>query len=69
MDNRGMIAGQLLKQANRLKRSGRLDEAITLYHQVIEINPHFAWAYYNLGDALVKQGKLYEAVALYSKSL
>lgn len=64
-----MIAGQLLKQANRLKRSGRLDEAITLYHQVIEINPHFAWAYYNLGDALVKQGKLYEAVALYSKSL
>lgn len=71
-----MSAGQLLKQANQLKRAGKLDEAlaepsdsyIALYHQVIEINPNFAWAYNNLGDAFVKQGKLDEAVVEYQKA-
>ncbi|ABG52350.1 Tetratricopeptide TPR_2 [Trichodesmium erythraeum IMS101] len=69
MGNEVMSAGQLLKQANQLKRAGRLDEAIALYYQVIEINPNFAWAYNNLGDALVKQGNLDEAVAYYFESL
>ncbi len=64
-----MSAGQLLKQANQLKRAGRLDEAIALYHQVIEINPNFAWAYHNLGDAFVKQGNFDEAIVNYSQSL
>ncbi len=58
MDNQQMSAGRLLKQANQLKRMGKLDEAIALYHQVIEINPNFAWAYNNLGDTLVKRGNL-----------
>ena len=69
MGNKVMSAGQLLKQANRLKRSGRLDEAIALYYQVIEINPYFAWAYNNLGTALVQQGNLDEAVSCYSESI
>ncbi|WP_333223933.1 tetratricopeptide repeat protein [Microcoleus sp. BR0-C5] len=64
-----MSAGQLLKQANHLKRAGKLDEAIALYHQAIEINPHFAWAYHNLGDALVKQGNLDEAIVEYHHAL
>ncbi|MDV7394489.1 tetratricopeptide repeat protein, partial [Arthrospira platensis SPKY1] len=64
-----MSAGELLKQANQLKRSGRLDEAIALYHQVIEMNPHFAWAYSNLGDAFVKQGNLDEAVVQYHRAI
>ncbi|WP_273247341.1 tetratricopeptide repeat protein, partial [Limnospira indica] len=64
-----MSAGELLRQANQLKRSGKLDEAIALYHQVIDINPHFAWAYHGLGDALAKQGNLDEAVACYSEGL
>ena len=64
-----MSAGRLLKQANQLKRMGKLDEAIALYRQVIEINPHFAWAYNNLGTALVKRGNLDEAVSCYSESL
>jgi|688.fasta_scaffold21213_2 tetratricopeptide (TPR) repeat protein len=64
-----MSAGELLKQANQLKRSGKLDEAITRYRQVIEINPHFAWAYHSLGDALVKQGKLDEAVVQYRRAI
>ena len=69
MGNKVMSAGRLLKQANQLKRMGKLDEAIALYHQVIEINPHFAWAYHNLGDALVKQGNLDEGVVCYSEGL
>ena len=70
-----MSAGQLLKQANQLKRAGRLDEAlaepsgsyIALYHQVIEINPNFAWTYNNLGDTFFKQGKLDEAIVEYRR--
>jgi Tetratricopeptide repeat len=69
MSNLVTNAGLLLKQANQLKRVGKLDEAIALYRQVIEINPHFAWAYHNLGDTLVKRGNLDEAVACYSESL
>ena len=69
MNNKDMNAGQLLKQANQLKRVGNLDKAIALYHQVIEINPNFTWAYNNLGDAFVKQGNIDNAVAFYSQSL
>jgi len=61
--------GELIRSANRLKREGKLDEAIALYHQVIEINPNFAWAYNNLGEAFVKQGKLDEAVVEYQKAI
>lgn len=64
-----MSAGQLLKQANQLKRVGKLDKAIKLYHQVITISPHFSWAYHNLGDTLVKKGDLDEAIACYFQGL
>jgi FkbM family methyltransferase len=69
MDSEGMNAGQLLKQANKLKRAGKSDEAIALYHQAIEINPNFAYTYSNLGDAFVKQEKLDEAVVEYQKAI
>lgn len=69
MGNEVMSVGRLLKQANQLKRMGKLDEAIALYHQAIKINPNFAWTYHDLGDALVKRGNLDEAVACYSESL
>lgn len=62
-------AGHYLKQANQLKRAGKLGEAIALYHQVIELNPHFTWAYHNLGNALIEQGNLDRAVACYLESI
>ncbi|MEI2423273.1 tetratricopeptide repeat protein, partial [Arthrospira platensis SPKY2] len=65
----GMSAGELLRQANQLKRSGRLDEAIALYHQVIDINPHFAWAYHSLGDVLAKKDSWDEASSFYQKAV
>ena len=69
MGNEVMSAGQLLKQANQLKRAGRLDEAIALYHQVIEINPNLAWAYSNLGDALVQQNYLDDAIDCFNQTI
>jgi len=64
-----VITGQLLKQANQLKRSGRLDEAIALYHQVIEIHPNFAWTYYELGGALEKNSQHDEAEVAYQSAI
>ncbi|MCG5060483.1 MAG: tetratricopeptide repeat protein [Limnoraphis sp. WC205] len=69
MSVRAMNVGELIRSANRLKREGKLDEAIALYHQVIEINPHFAWAYSNLGDIFVKQGNLDGAVSEYRRAV
>lgn len=60
---------ELITEANRMKREGKIDRAISLYQQLISINPNFAWAHYSLGDALAKEGKLDMAVACYSKSL
>ncbi|MEA5497928.1 tetratricopeptide repeat-containing sulfotransferase family protein [Limnoraphis robusta] len=64
-----MNVGELIRNANRLKREGKLDEAIALYHQVIEINPHFSWAYSNLGDALVQQNYLDYAIDCFDQAI
>ena len=64
-----MSAGQFLKEANRLKKAGQLDEAIALYHQVIEIHPNFAWTYYELGDALEKNSQHDEAEIAYQSAI
>lgn len=64
-----MSAGQLLKQANHLKRAGKLDEAIALYHHAIAINPDFAWTYYELGDALAKNSQPEDASIVYQRAI
>jgi len=69
MDKESISGGQLLKKANQLKRAGKLDEAIALYHQVIEINPNFAWAYYELGDALAKNSQHHDAAIIYQRAI
>ncbi|MEG4838608.1 tetratricopeptide repeat protein [Microcoleus sp. B9-D4] len=57
-----MSAGELLKQANQLKRSGRLDEAIALYRKAIELNPDFGWTYYYLAEALAEKKVINQAI-------
>jgi tetratricopeptide (TPR) repeat protein len=57
-----MKIGELIKNANRLKREGKLDEAIAEYRHILELNPNFAWAYYNLGEVLAAKGFLEEAL-------
>lgn len=44
-----------------LHRSGRIDQAIEAYHKAISLAPDNANAYYNLGLALLSQGKVAEA--------
>lgn len=54
-----MSAGDPIKKANQLKRQGKLDEAIALYHQVIEINSNFAWAGRVTNTSCLFKQKLY----------
>ena len=69
MGNEVMSAGQLLKQANQLKRAERLDEAIALYHQAIGLSPNFSFSYYELGDAFHKTGNYAKAIIEYEKAI
>ncbi|HEY1269613.1 MAG TPA: tetratricopeptide repeat protein, partial [Candidatus Binatia bacterium] len=48
---------------------GRIADAIVHYRQAIALNPDFALAYANLGDALLIQGKSDEAVVQLQKAL
>lgn len=59
----------VFQTANELLRVGKLSEAIQAYNQVIEQNPHFAWAYHNLGDALTQQGQFKAAIVAYQKAI
>jgi tetratricopeptide (TPR) repeat protein len=69
MGNEVMSPGQLLKQANQLKRMGKLDEAIATYHQAIQNNPKFHWSHYYLGKALEDQGRLDQAILWYCQAI
>ncbi len=50
-------------------RNGQLDEGIAQYRKALEIDPQFADARYNLGNALARGGRLAEATAEYEKTL
>jgi len=51
----------LFKQANNLFRENKLDEAIALYTEAIELRPDFYQAYFNRGLLFVQQKKLEQA--------
>ncbi|MDT9194712.1 MAG: tetratricopeptide repeat protein [Limnospira sp. PMC 1240.20] len=69
MTNQSMSAAQVLKQANQLKREGKLDEAINFYWQAIKLNPGFSFSYYEMGDAQEKNGDFSEALIWYEKAI
>jgi len=48
---------------------GNLDESITYLTRAVIINPKFAEAYYNLGVALVRSGRLDEGIRRFSEAL
>jgi len=50
-------------------REGRIDEAISLYRQALEIDPRSFGARYNLGNALLQNGQVTEAIVEYRQAL
>ena len=52
-----------------LAQQGRLDEAVTLYHQALEIDPRSFGALYNLGNAYLQNGQVAEAIDEYRAAL
>jgi tetratricopeptide (TPR) repeat protein len=43
-------------------------QAAEAYQRAIELNPDFAWSYYNLGEALAELGDWEEVVIAYSRA-
>ena len=62
-------AKELLQQGIDAGIAGRLEEAESIFRQVIKIDPSNANAYNNLGTTLEKQGKLEEAIANYLQAI
>ena len=61
--------GTYLIEGNKLKRQGKLEEAIISYKRAIEINPNSAWSYHNLGETLAKIDRLDEAITSYKRAI
>ncbi|RKY71988.1 MAG: hypothetical protein DRP97_01280 [Candidatus Latescibacterota bacterium] len=59
---------ELMKQADKLARDGRAEEAISAYEEAIEEAPDRVSAYYNLALLAHQQGKLDEAIATFEKA-
>ena len=50
-------------------RRGQLDEAIREYREALRLNPYYALAHYNLGNALLQKGQVDEAIQHYEQSI
>ncbi|MCT7980780.1 tetratricopeptide repeat protein [Laspinema olomoucense] len=57
------------QQAERYYQDGKWTEAVTLCHQLIQIQPNFAPIYKTLGNSLQAQGKLDAAMRAYHRAL
>jgi serine/threonine-protein kinase len=44
-----------------LQAQGRLDEAIDFFQKAVRLDPNYAWAHHNLGNAMQLEGRLDEA--------
>jgi len=52
-----------------LDDGGRIDEAIAHYQQAVQEDPHFAEAYYLLGNDLFRTSRIEDAIAAYEAAL
>ena len=60
-----MESKSLIRTANKLRREGKLVEAIAMYRQAIQLNPSFSWYYHNLAETLLTLDKVDEAINEY----
>ncbi len=60
---------QLMSQATQAYNEARLDDAETLYLQVLSRNPDYAEANFKLGNIYSRQGRLEAAVIKYQHAL
>lgn len=50
-------------------RTGRLEDAVSAYRDLLAANPDYKAAYYHAGQAYEKLGRLEEARAMYEKGV
>jgi len=62
-------SGVLFRRAFALQQSGHLDEAIRIYRGLLAQSPDWTNAHYNLGHALMMQGRCSEAVGEFERTL
>jgi tetratricopeptide (TPR) repeat protein len=62
-------SGALFRRAFTRQQSGQLDEAIRIYRALLARNADWTNAHYNLGHALMMQGRCSEAVAEFERTL
>ena len=63
------MASSYLIKAEKLKRQGKLQEAIALLQDAINLNPHFFWYYHKMGEAVALLGDWDEAIQTYLKAI
>lgn len=63
------ITGGYGKEALRLEKSGKLEEAINVYQIILQSNPGLYDAHYNMAVVLLKQGKTEEALKKFIHAL
>jgi hypothetical protein len=64
-----MNSNSTIKKANSLQRQGELTLALELYYKIIKKNPNFYWAYIKVGEILILQNKLDEAIKSLLKAI
>ena len=58
-----------LRRGNEHYSQGEYEQAIDEYQRVVQINPNYALAYYNLGETYRLKGKLDDAIVFFQKGV
>ena len=73
MDSRAGVESGVSRSAQQhrdaLASRGRLDEAIAHHRSALELNPSYAEAHNNLGNALTQTGRVDEAIPHFRKAI
>src|SRR5438128_12509351 len=63
------IHPDMLEQARRFHQAGKLAEAEQAYEQILQANGHDAEVWYQLGDAVLVQGRRAEAAERFRQAM